>query len=123
MEEFAPFLDKIDNTTHRERLEEVFAWILESFPTLRCKLAWNQPMFTDHETFIIGFSAAQKHMSVAPEKITMSQFSEEIAQSGYDATKELIRIPWKEELDYELLRKLIQFNIEDKADCTTFWRK
>ncbi|MCQ4950818.1 hypothetical protein NE646_14380, partial [Bittarella massiliensis] len=38
------------------------------FPDLTPKIAWNQPMFTDHGTFIIGFSAAKAHLAVAPER-------------------------------------------------------
>ena len=40
-------------------------------------------MFTDHETFIIGFSVAKQHMSVAPEKAGIRQFSNEIVLAGY----------------------------------------
>ncbi|QCB29216.1 hypothetical protein [Corynebacterium endometrii] len=32
---------------------------------LGCHIAWNQPMFTHHDTFIIGFSHAKKHMAAA----------------------------------------------------------
>ncbi|XID96072.1 iron chaperone [Paenibacillaceae bacterium WGS1546] len=87
------------------------------------QVAWNQPMFTDHSTFIIGFSAAKPHLAVAPERAGISRFSEDIAQAGYDHTKELVRIRWDRPVDYSLLEKMIEFNIMDKADCSTFWRK
>lgn len=41
-------------------------------------------MFTDHDTFIIGFSAAKHHMAVAPEKAGIVRFSKENVQAGYD---------------------------------------
>ncbi|WP_150271429.1 iron chaperone [Paenibacillus tepidiphilus] len=123
MEDFAAFISKLENPEHRARMEEVFGWIAERFPQLETKVAWNQPMFTDHGTFIIGFSAAKQHMAVAPEKVTIAHFAEDIVKSSYDHTKELVRIKWTQPVDYTLLEKLIEFNIWDKAECTTFWRK
>lgn len=34
-------------------------------------IAWNQPMFTHHGTYIIGFSAASKHIATPPDRATM----------------------------------------------------
>lgn len=123
MEVFAEFLTKIDNPLHRARTEEVFAWVTQKFPNLVPKIAWNQPMFTDHDTFIIGFSVSKQHLAVAPERAGINHFSDDIVQAGYDHTKELVRIKWNSPVDFTLLEKMIEFNILDKADCTTFWRK
>ncbi|WNR45414.1 iron chaperone [Paenibacillus roseipurpureus] len=123
MEIFAEFIAKIDNPMHRERTEEVLSWVAEKFPNLEPKVAWNQPMFTDHGTFIIGFSVAKQHMAVAPEKAGILRFTADIEQAGYDHTKELVRMPWNRPVDFSLLEKMIAFNILDKADCSTFWRK
>lgn len=51
------------------------------------------------------------------------KFADDIEATGFAHTKELVRMPWKKEIDYGLLRKFIEFNIEDKADCVTFWRQ
>lgn len=123
MDIFKEFLEKIENKQNRDRVEEVLFWVSENFPTLQPKIAWNQPMFTDHETFIIAFSVAKHHMSIAPEKAGINQFSEEIIQAGYEHSKELIRIGWDKPLDFSLLKKIIEFNIKDKAECSDFWRK
>ncbi|WP_458126835.1 iron chaperone [Paenibacillus sp. Z3-2] len=123
METFAEFIARIDNPEHQARTEEVLNWVTEKFPNLKQKIAWNQPMFTDHETFIIGFSVSKQHLAVAPEKAGINRFSEEITQAGYDHTKELVRMKWKQEIDFSLLERMIEFNIADKADCSTFWRK
>lgn len=32
-------------------------------------------------------------------------------------------LKWNQPVDYPLLEKMIDFNIQDKANCTTFWRK
>ncbi|MBT2720320.1 MULTISPECIES: iron chaperone [unclassified Bacillus (in: firmicutes)] len=123
MEVFAEYLAHIDNPQHRARTEEVLAWVSKKFPNLMPKVAWNQPMFTDHGTFIIGFSVAKHHLAVAPERAGIIHFSDEIVQVGYDHTKQLVRIQWDNPVDFTLLEKMIEFNILDKADCSTFWRK
>ncbi|WP_019534360.1 iron chaperone [Paenibacillus ginsengihumi] len=123
MEVFAQYLERINNHEHRARTEEVLAWVSRTFPQLVPKIAWNQPMFTDHGTFIIGFSVAKHHLAVAPERAGIMRFADDIVQAGYEHTKELVRIRWDRPVHYSLLEKMIEFNILDKADCSTFWRK
>lgn len=123
MEVFATYLAGIDNPDHRERTEEILMWIVNEFPNLEPHIKWNTPMFTDHGTYIIGFSTAKQHLSVSPEEVGIAHFADDIAQAGYSVTKGLFRIPWKKPVNYELLQKMIEFNIQDKADCSTFWRE
>ncbi|MGE6379065.1 iron chaperone [Peribacillus muralis] len=123
MEVFSEYLDSIANQEHRGRTEEVLSWVNNEFPHLMAKIAWNQPMFTDHGTYIIGFSVAKHHLAVAPEAVGIKHFSDEIVQAGYEHTKQLVRIRWDGPVDFSLLKKMIEFNMLDKADCSTFWRK
>lgn len=123
MSVFADYLAKMDDPAQRARTSELLDWVGDTFPALERKIAWNQPMFTDHGTFIIGFSTARHHLAVAPEAAAIDHFSGQIRQAGYDHTKLLIRIAWSENVDFALLEKIISFNIADKADCATFWRK
>lgn len=106
-----------------QKLSEVFNWIENNYPELEPVVKWNQPMYQHHGTFIIGFSVAQKHMAIAPEKETLVQFKDQIAQAGYSQAAMLFRIRWAEEINYSLLAEIIDYNIEDKKDCQTFWRK
>ncbi|MFC7063411.1 iron chaperone [Halobacillus seohaensis] len=123
MEVFSKYLAGIDNPDHRDRTEEVLSWVANKFPNLEPQIKWNTPMFTDHGTFIIGIDTAKNHMSLAPEEVAMAHFSDGIAQAGYSATKGLFRIKWSEPVNYELIEEIIEFNIQDKAECSTFWRK
>lgn len=123
MEVFADFLDGIEDPKSRMRTEEVLDWVGRTFPDLVPKIAWNQPMFTDHGTFIIGFSIAKKHLAVAPEGAAVDRFAEELSKEGYDFGKKFVRFTWDRPFDYSLLKRMIEFNIQDKADCATFWRK
>lgn len=123
MEVFEKFLAGIDNPDHLDRTAEVLAWVANKFPSLEPQIKWNTPMFSDHGTFIIGFSTAKHHLSVSPEEAGIEHFADAIEQAGYSATKGLFRIPWNEPVNYDLLEKMIEFNIQDKAEYTNFWRK
>ncbi|MBC1228291.1 iron chaperone [Listeria booriae] len=123
MEVFEEFIGNIENPEHQARMAEVLAWIETEYPDLGQRIAWNQPMFTDHGTFIIGFSVSKKHMAIAPEGEGMARLADAIAASGYPTTKMLIQMPWDKPVDYTLIKTIIDFNIADKAECTTFWRK
>lgn len=122
MRAFAQYLASIDHPQHRDRMEEVLNWVASKFPNLEPAVKWNQPMYTDHGTFIIGFSVSKQHASVSPEAAGIARFADEIVKAGYDHTANLFRIPWNKSVDYSLLERIIEFNKEDKADCTTFWR-
>jgi len=123
LEAFKEFLAGIDDPGKRARTAEVLDWVAQRFPDLKPRIAWHQPMFTDHGTFIIGFSVAKNHLAVAPERVAIEHFSDGIVQAGYEHSKELFRIPWKGPVDFSLLERIIEFNIMDKADTQTFWRQ
>lgn len=123
MEVFGSYLSKIENEAHRTRMREVLEWVKNRFPLMETKVAWNQPMFTDHGTFIIAFSASKQHFSVAPEQAAIEKFSAEINKSGYSQSSNIFRIRWEEPVDFSLLEQIIQYNLKEKADCASFWRK
>lgn len=123
MEVFSRFLAGIDDPFNRERMEEIFDWITDKYPNLKKEIKWNQPMFTNQGTYIVGFSVSKKHLAIAPESVTITHLEDDIVKAGYEYTKEIIRITWKSPVDYTLLEKMIDFNIKDKANCITFWRK
>ncbi|MFC6170826.1 iron chaperone [Loigolactobacillus jiayinensis] len=119
---FADYLAKIA-PEQRERTTEILDWVSTTYPQLVPRVAWNQPMFTDHGTFIIGFSNSKKHLAVSPEAAGISHFAPLIEAAGYPHTKNLMQLPWASAVNYDLLAQMINFNLSDKADTTTFWRK
>ena len=123
MEDFLEFIEHINNGQQRARTQEVLEWVKSQFPNLEARIAWNQPMFTAHGTFIIGFSVSSKHLAVSPERAGMVRFTNEITKAGYSQSKMLFRIRWEEPVNYILLDQIIRFNCIDKAECKTFWRK
>jgi len=122
METFDEFLNQIEDPQHRAKLTDVLAGISRRFPTLGRRIAWNQPMFTDHGTFIIAFSVSKKHFAVAPEQAGMMRFHDAIAKAGYDQSMMLFRIKWDDPIDEALLDEIIRYNMFEKAECKTFWR-
>lgn len=123
MNTFDDYLSTVPGEENHGKLQEVLAWIAREFPQLDTRIAWNQPMFTHHGTFIIGFSVAKNHFNIALEKAGLDHFSEEIIKAGYTHGKMLMQVKWTQDMDWELLRRMVQFNLDDKKDVTSFWRK
>ncbi|NLY96971.1 MAG: iron chaperone [Clostridiaceae bacterium] len=122
MSDFQTYLNGIEDPDKRERMESIPGFIKKAYPRLKEEIKWNQPMFTDHGTFIIAFSMAKAHIAVAPETAAIKRFENQIKEAGYSYTEGMFRIKWTDKTDYELLRKIVAFNIEDKKDMDRFWR-
>ena len=116
------YLATIPNDDNRARMAEALNWVAKRYPELELRIAWNQPMFTHHGTYIVGFSAASKHMAMAPERATMIRFESVMRERGTDFGTMLARQPWNKPFDYELLDAFIQHQLTDKRDVTSFWR-
>ena len=116
------YLATIPNDDNRARMVDVLVWVGLTYPELELRIAWNQPMFTHHGTYIIGFSAASKHMAMAPERATMIRFEQVMRERGTDFGTMLAHQPWTKLFDYELLDAFIQHQLAEKQDITSFWR-
>ncbi|WP_315311427.1 DUF1801 domain-containing protein [uncultured Actinomyces sp.] len=116
------YLETIPNDDNRARMVEVLNWVTECYPELELCIAWNQPMFTHHGTYIIGLSAASKHMAMAPERTTMIRSEPVMRERGTDFGKMFARQPWDKPFDYELLDAFIQHQLKEKGDVTSFRR-
>lgn len=122
MEDFKEYLESIDEISHRDRMEEILKWISETYPELDTRIAWNQPMFTHDGTYIIGFSHSKNHIAMSPEVKPIREFKTLIEEANLSHTDNIIRIKWKDSIPYELIRTLIEYNIEDKEGYPKFWR-
>ncbi len=122
MKKFSDFLSAMDDAEKRQKLESILNHIRKNFSKLEEEIKWNQPMFSDHGTFIIAFSVAKGHIAVAPEAVAIREFEQEIEAAGYHMTKELFRIKWADEVDFDLIDRIITYNIEEKKDMKKFWR-
>lgn len=116
------YLDQIEDKNHQLKLKELFTWMMATFDSLHVEVKWNQPMFILGQTFIVAFSPAKKHLSVAPEHACLNHFDSAIKASGTKRSKELWMIPWEKDIPYDLLHEMITYNIQEKAGMTQFWR-
>ncbi|OHR19700.1 DUF1801 domain-containing protein [Actinomyces sp. HMSC035G02] len=116
------YLETIPDDDNRARMVEVLVWVGLTYPELELRIAWNQPMFTHHGTYIIGFSATSKHMAIAPERATMIRFEPVMRERGTDFGTMIARQLWTKPFDYELLDAFIQYQLAEKQDITSFWR-
>ena len=123
MKEFDLFLSNIQNPNNQSKTKEVLNWIEDKYPQLKPEFKWNQPMFTHHGTFIIAFSVASKHLSIAPERAAIIHFEPEFIQKKHDYSQMLLRFPFDQPFDFDLISKIIEFNLKDKENCTSFWSK
>lgn len=122
METFEDFLDAMGEPEQQDKLKEILDWVQEKYPGLEKRVAWSQPMFVDHGTFIIGFSYAKHHIAISPEGKAIKEYVSTIEEKKLSYTNNIIRLKWDDQIPYDLLTELINYNMEDKKDDTKFWR-
>ncbi|MDO4913441.1 MAG: DUF1801 domain-containing protein [Bifidobacteriaceae bacterium] len=114
---------KLNNAPeHETYVNNILQWVHEEYPDLEPVIKWNQPMYLLNGTFIIGFSVASKHMSIAPEGEITDRFRQELEETGMEPTKKFCRFFYNKEPRLDILKLLIDTNIREKQNCTSFWR-
>ena len=116
------FLADIEEPDHRAKVAGLLDWVATTWPHLEQVMKWNQPMFLDHGTYIIGFSVFPKNIAVGPEAELMDRMRDDIEAAGYSTTKQLFRIGWDQPIDEALLTRIIDTQIDEKAGVTGLWR-
>lgn len=122
MGDFKEYLDAIDEADQQDKMNQILTWIQESYPELETCIKWNQPMFLHEGTYIIGFSYSKHHIAVAPETKAIKKFKDYIEETGFSYTDNIIKIRWEDSIPYNLIKELIEYNIEDKKGYEKFWR-
>jgi uncharacterized protein YdhG (YjbR/CyaY superfamily) len=82
MKDFQSYLNNIGESDKKERMESILKYIKKTFPQLKEEIKWNQPMFTDHGTFIIGFSIAKAHIACFPWRIIRQKYTQSLGIIG-----------------------------------------
>lgn len=105
------------------KLKIVLDWVQTNYPYFDEEVKWKQPMFSNEGTYMFGFSVAKNHMAISPEKAGITKFEGELKEKGYDPTVMIFKVPWNKEMDYDLLKRIIDFQEKDKKGYDTYWRK
>ena len=116
------YYESIEDQKHKEIIKDLIIELKDAFDGLDLVVKWKQPMLVKDGAFILGFSVSKKHFSVSPDKYALDQFRKELEESGYSVKKMLFSIDFSQEINKDLLKKIIAFNIEDRKGSETFWR-
>lgn len=102
-------------------MRELLEWMVENHPELETCIAWNQPMFTHHGTFIVGFSASKAYLSGAAEDVVLERMRADFTAAGYKCLKRTVNFPPSKPLPFDLPNRAIAEQIELKKGVTSFW--
>lgn len=93
----------------------VFAAIHERVAGLEPVIAWNQPMLRHHTGYVIGCSAASKHVSINPfSTVVMDRFRARLeAIRGGNVTSHLFSVPFGWPVDGELLAEMVTVRLTE----------
>lgn len=91
-----------------DTLRSVITTILDAFPDLECKLAWNVPQIHRNGQYVFGMGALTNHLDGSPwSEDVMDAFRSRFADEGYATTKHLFKYPVDWEVDRDLLVDLV----------------
>lgn len=93
-------------------MQRVFATVMEQFPDLELKVAWNKPHLHLNGKYVAGMEAAKGWLLYHPfSKQIMIDFADRL--SGYHTGLHTFRIPLDWEPDRELLRELTEARLAE----------
>lgn len=121
MNQIDEYLANISEENQRAKLSELLKWVTKTFPNLELQIKWKQPIFTDHDTYIIGFSVAKKHLTVGLETRNLQHVAPLLEQNGIKHGTNTFKIVFTDKIPYDLLNQIIEYVIDDKKEITTFW--
>lgn len=121
MNQIDEYLANISKENQRAKLSEILKWVTKTFPNLELQIKWKQPIFTDHDTYIIGFSVAKKHLTVGLETRNLQHVAPLLEQNGIKHGTNTFKIVFTDKIPYDLLNQIIEYVIDDKKEITTFW--
>lgn len=91
-------------------LFELYYYIKSLLPKAEERMSWQMPTFWQGKN-IIHFADAKKHVGLYPGTDAVLWFAEEL--KDYQTTKGSIHLSPDKEIPKELLRKIIQYNLDN----------
>jgi Uncharacterized conserved protein len=94
----------------RQQLEEIRNTIKELAPGAQEKISYQMPAFFLNR-ILVYFAGYAKHIGLYPGAAAIEVFKDEL--SGYKTSKGTIQFPLGEPLPIELIKRIVQFRIEE----------
>ena len=100
--------------TKARTLRSVIGFILDEFPELEPKIAWNVPQIQRDGEYVFGVSSLKDHLDLAPWSAdVIDAFRGRLAHEGYVVRKNLFQVPDDWELDRALVRDLVRARLAE----------
>ena len=96
-----------------ETLRTVIESILEEFPELECKLAWNVPQIHREGKYVFGVSSARNHLSLAPWSVVVLDAFRPRLEEDYVVLKNIFQVPVDWNVDHGLLHDLVRAQLAE----------
>ena len=95
-------------------LRSVIGFILDEFPELEPKIAWNVPQFQRDGEYVFGVSSLKDHLDLAPwSSDVIDAVRGRLEREGYVVRKNLFQVPDDWELDRALVRDLVRARLAE----------
>lgn len=109
--ELGPYLASLPEDS-AETIAACIEAVQAGHPGATVKIAWNVPHLQIDGKYVIGFSAAKKHVSINPWSAdVMNAFADRL--TGYDPTEHLFRVPLNWTVDAKLLNDLVDARLAE----------
>ncbi len=94
-------------------LGAVIDFVLGAFPELDVRLSWNVPQLQRDGKYVLGLSAAKKHLSVSPWSTDVIEDFRPRLEQRFTVTKNLFQVPVDWEIDEALLTDLVRARLAE----------
>jgi uncharacterized protein len=94
-------------------LRTVIDLVLNSFPELAVKLAWNVPQIHREDAYVFGVSALKHHLALAPWSADVIETFRPRLEPHYVVKKNLFQVPNGWEVDAVLVADLIRARLAE----------
>ena len=96
----------------QEHLKNLRSFILQEVPQAEEVISYKMPAYKLHG-MLVYFAGYEKHIGFYPTGSGVKHFEQEI--QSYKYSKGAIQIPLDQELPYDLIRRILQFRIQENV--------
>ncbi len=96
----------------RQKLDELRTIIHKEAPDVKETIRYDMPTFTINDTYLVYFAAWKKHISLYPYTVEMEKEFPETAEYKTSG-KGTIQLPLDKPLPVELVRKIVQYRLQE----------